>query len=179
MTDTATDQKATPVWYAAAEAEYRHTGGVTWADQVRRGADEINQVLADLGITPLTPARATSSMLLDAELLKADANQELWAVDATHDGKRVVLLVQDWRYQDSPILRGPALTSRAQVVHAHNYGAPVQPPVRDLRAEALRIADSLSGNLDATTYALADQIRALTLALLHTAGTGADRADRT
>ncbi|WP_404871038.1 hypothetical protein ACI1MP_38120 (plasmid) [Kitasatospora griseola] len=174
---TTTDQKA-PAWYAAAEDEYRRLG-TTKADEIQRQADEINQVLADLGITPLTPARVGIRTVLDAELLEADAERELWAVDATHDGQRVVLQVQDWEYQDSPFLRGPALTSRAQVVHAHNHGVPVPAPVRDLRAEALRIADSLSGDLDATTYAVANQIRGLTLALLHAAGTGAGRTDRT
>ncbi|MFJ9846312.1 hypothetical protein ACIRYZ_38910 [Kitasatospora sp. NPDC101155] len=171
MTDTATDQKSIPAWYEAAEEEYRRFGAASPADRarIRRQADEINQVLADLGITPLTPARAGEHTVLDAELLEADADRRLWAVDATHDGHQVVLQVQHWEYQDSPFLRGPALTSRALVVHAHRYGLPDPTPARDLRAEALRIADSLAG-LDPAANPVAHQLRALTLALLHTAG---------
>ncbi|MEV7217897.1 hypothetical protein AB0O31_32985 [Kitasatospora cineracea] len=161
---------AVPAWYAQAEQEYDRAGADGAPAEIRRRVDEVNRTLARLGITPLVPARAGYEVL-PAVLLEADAEEQLWAVDATHDGRQVVLEVQDWEYQDSPVLRGPALTGRAQVVHAHRYGAPAL--TRDLEAEALALADRLEADfdadLDAETYALASQVRALTLAVLHTA----------
>lgn len=174
MTDTATkDQEATaPAWLQAAEQEYELLGSDPEGlgqEELQRQADEVNHVLTRLGITPITPARPGCGHLIDAQLLEADTDRQLWGVDATHDGWNVVLEVDNWEF-DGDFRRGPVLTNRAAVVHAHRNGVSRPGPGRSLRDEALHIADSLADNPHAAGNVVAEQLRGLTLAVLHLAG---------
>ncbi|MFG3229358.1 hypothetical protein ACGF07_31875 [Kitasatospora sp. NPDC048194] len=97
--------------------------------------------------------------MIAAELLAVDPERGLWGVSATFEDGGC------WEYDDEFEI-GEALTSRTQVVHVHRNGIPRPAPVRDLRAEALRCAGSISEHIDPGLYEVADQIRGLTLAVL-------------
>ncbi|MER5641876.1 hypothetical protein ABT095_33685 [Kitasatospora sp. NPDC002227] len=173
MTDTATrDQEATaPAWLQAAEQEYARLGGPgrPGREELQRQADEVNNLLARLGITPITPARPGDGKLIAAQLLEHDADRELWGVDATHDGWNVVLEAMNWE-DELDVSTGPVLTNLATVVHVHRHGDPQSKPRRSLHDEALHIADSLADDPHALGNPVAEQLRGLTLAVLHLAG---------
>jgi len=169
MADTTTkDHQAAPAWLLAAEQQYEENGFDTrpGRTELLSRAREVGELLARLGVTPLAPARPGDGQLIAARLLESDPDRALWGVRATHNGRNVVLVVENW--EDGLDVRpGPELTSLSAIVHVHRHGVDDdEPGHRRLRDEALHITQSLDDHPHTTGNPVLQQLRALTFALI-------------
>jgi hypothetical protein len=108
-----------PAWLRVAEQEHDRAR----EQKLQKQADEVNQLLADLGITPISPARPGADGLISAHLVAVDPERELWGIDAVHDGQSVVLEAENWAF-DGDYRTGPALTAATDVVPLRRHGVP-------------------------------------------------------
>ncbi|WP_033355051.1 hypothetical protein [Kitasatospora aureofaciens] len=165
-----------PTWYQKAESAYQAQLLERQADtylRLRRQADQVNARLAELGITPVRPANVVRGLALQpALLLEADDEREPTEVFATwdDDSGSVAVAVQDYGdpWQGGPRISRP-LTDLGDIAAARHEGAPAPKPApQDPRAHALASIRGLNADhLTPDGHAIADQIAALTAAVLH------------
>jgi hypothetical protein len=99
-TDTTTPDLA---WLDKAEAVYAAEEATHSAESAEWAADlakDVNERLAELGITPVTPASVTGDNVVPALLVPANSEGMLYGVHATFDEEDgLVLLVSDHRLE--------------------------------------------------------------------------------
>lgn len=142
---TATDTTPTLAWLDQAEAEHAAEEAQINADSARIAAsmaNDVNERLDQLGITPTTPARADGDNIVPALIVAADNEREFHGVHCTFDEEDgIVLLVSDHDRNGYSGLRRTYghLDGIRSVLAARRNGprkepAPVPPLPRDTRA---------------------------------------------
>jgi hypothetical protein len=138
-------------WLDQAEAEYAAEETKAEAAGVRAAegmAEELNERLTELGITPLTRAMADGDSIAPALLAPEDPARQFYGVYATFDEENgPVLLVSDYDGKNGFRLRPASikLEGPRSVVLARRYGpAPVPKPQPQLSADAHAIVQALS-----------------------------------
>lgn len=151
--DTATADQD-PQWLREAEADYLRdlTDDLPRGLEAARRVREVNARLAELQITPLSPAYVDEAgYFRGAPLCTWDQERELWGVDAVHNGQDVVLEVENWDVDE--FRPGPVLRCRADVARARHQGAPDPADAASLSAslhQALDLVEELATLLPRT-----------------------------
>lgn len=146
-TTTTAEAAVVPEWLRDAEAAYlRRKEGARARQSLDAGLEArmVNATLDQLGITPVTPAKAHpgNTWATPALLIANDPENELYSVHAEWDTEhnRVRLLVGHyWGYSEWGGLRiSRPLTSINDVVAARHEGAAPEPALKPLTAQDLR-----------------------------------------
>ncbi|MFJ5645788.1 hypothetical protein [Streptomyces sp. NPDC093223] len=169
---TTVDTSKAADWLAQAEAAYAAEETETEAEAAcvraaKSMADELNERLTQLGITPLTRAVADGDSIAPALLAPEDPARQFYGVYATFDEEDgPVLLVSDYHGKNGFQLRPASikLDGPRSVVVARRYGpapTPQPKPKPQLSADAQAIVEVLGDLANAVENAALSVARAV------------------